>query len=277
MRVREVVVRMSASFATGHITHLTKKPTLKREMAPPPSISAKRAASKRKVQRAWPSGAAAQVRASRCASWAPSSLCGCVTRGRRRSITPSPAAANSRRTREMVVRLTSTASLMAVSVQPGPPGPQSALSKMRARVIARAADCPWPITSSSRARCAASKTIGCRRAYCLTGKCNPRGVVASRDILPQLPHNGRIRSARTALCQDTDAVESHHLTQGRRSRNGVQGAGPLVRRSRTGDAAWAADHGGARRTARGARPRVADRSRPWRLHTRPRRGENGSV
>jgi len=71
-------------------------------------------------------------------------------------------------------------------------------------------------------------------AYCLTEECNPRGVVASRDILPRLPHNGRIRSAAAALCQHTDAVGPHRLTQGRRSRNGVQGARPLVRRSRTG-------------------------------------------
>ncbi len=70
--------------------------------------------------------------------------------------------------------------------------------------------------------------------YCLTEECNPRGVVASRDILPRLPHNGRIRSAAAALCQHTDAVGPHRLTQGRRSRNGVQGARPLVRRSRTG-------------------------------------------
>jgi len=38
--------------------------------------------------------------------------------------------------------------------------------------------------------------------YCLTEECNPCGVVASRDILPRMPHNGRIRSARTALCQE---------------------------------------------------------------------------
>ena len=72
------------------------------------------------------------------------------------------------------------------------------------------------------------------QSYCLTEECNPCGVVASRDILPRLPHNGRLRSARTALCQDTDAIEPQRLTQGRRSRNGVQGARPLVRRSRTG-------------------------------------------
>jgi hypothetical protein len=72
------------------------------------------------------------------------------------------------------------------------------------------------------------------RTHCLMEECNPCGVVASRDILPRLPHNGRLRSARTALCQHTDAVEPPRLTQGRRSRNGVQGAGPLVRRSRTG-------------------------------------------
>ncbi len=79
--------------------------------------------------------------------------------------------------------------------------------------------------------------------YCLMEECNPCGVVASRDILLRLPHNGRIRSARTALCQDTDAVEPQRLTQGRRSRNGVQGARPLVRRSRTGGTGRSADHG----------------------------------
>ena len=79
-------------------------------------------------------------------------------------------------------------------------------------------------------------------AYCLTEECNPCEVVASRDILPRLPHNGRLRSARTALCQGTDAVAPHRLTPGRRSRNGVQGAGPFVRRSRTGGVGRSADH-----------------------------------
>ena len=74
--------------------------------------------------------------------------------------------------------------------------------------------------------------------YCLMEECNPCGVVASRDILLRLPHNGRIRSARTALCQDTDAVEPQRLTHRvAAAETGFKGRAPWS--GAAGQGAWA--------------------------------------
>src|SRR5436190_23751800 len=66
------------------------------------------------------------------------------------------------RTRATVAGLTSTATAIAASVQPGPASPWVALSRMRAWVNALAGATPRPIMVCSRARSASDRTTMCR-------------------------------------------------------------------------------------------------------------------
>lgn len=107
------------------------------------SSSTSLAASRRSDQRACPIGGALQASATRWASWAPSSLRRYSrVGGRRFSAASTPCSTHCRRTRNTVGWLTSTASAMASSTQPGPPGAWSALSRIRAWVSLRAGAVP---------------------------------------------------------------------------------------------------------------------------------------
>src|SRR5215212_2958476 len=66
------------------------------------------------------------------------------------------------RTRATVAGLTSTATAIAASVQPGPASPWLALSRMRAWVNALAGATPRPIMVCSRARSSSDRTTMCR-------------------------------------------------------------------------------------------------------------------
>src|SRR6266511_4736174 len=66
------------------------------------------------------------------------------------------------RTRATVAGLTSTATAIAASVQPGPASPWLALSRMRAWVSALAGATPCPIRVWSRARSSSERTTMCR-------------------------------------------------------------------------------------------------------------------
>src|SRR5215204_6054303 len=68
----------------------------------------------------------------------------------------------SRPTRATVAGLTSTATAIAASVQPGPASPWLALSRMRAWVNALAGATPRPIMVCSRARSSSDRTTMCR-------------------------------------------------------------------------------------------------------------------
>ncbi len=113
------------------------------------SNSTSLSASRRRVQRLRPFGAGLQATAIRCASWAPSSF---RSRnwpdGRGRSAASGPSSTHRVRTRSTVEQLTSSASTMWSSLQAGPPGPSSALSRMRACIRVRAAAFPTRSNSS---------------------------------------------------------------------------------------------------------------------------------
>src|SRR3954451_7955616 len=112
-------------------------------------------ARRRKVQRACPAGGVPQAAAITWASSAPSALRGYTRSGGvRSSAARSPWVTYSRRTRETVAGCTSSAPAMAASVQPGPPSPWFALSRIRARVSCRAGAVPRPITVRNCARSA---------------------------------------------------------------------------------------------------------------------------
>src|SRR5581483_8402184 len=127
-------------------------------------------ASRRKVQRACPAGGAPQAAAITWASSAPSALRGYTRSGGvRSSAARSPWVTYSRRTRETVAGCTSKAPAMAASVQPGPPSPWFALSRIRARVSCRAGAAPCP----SRVRNCARSASESLTAY----------LVFTRDLL----------------------------------------------------------------------------------------------
>src|SRR5713101_501120 len=81
--------------------------------------------------------------------------------GLRLSAASKPPCAKLWRARPTVDSPTSRASWICRLDQRGPCGPQSALSKMRARVILRAGACPALISASRSRRCSAVKTMLC--------------------------------------------------------------------------------------------------------------------
>jgi hypothetical protein len=118
---------------------LSTRRTVWYEIASTTSSSTSLSARRRSDQRARPSGGAPQDRATNRASCSPVSFRSYRrVGGRRSSAAASPSSRYCRRTRNTVGWLTSTASAMAMSTHPGPPGAWSALSKMRAWVNLRA-------------------------------------------------------------------------------------------------------------------------------------------
>src|SRR5262249_14149474 len=112
-------------------------------------------ASSRSVQRVRPAGGAPQARAIRRASCAPSSFRAYCRSGTLRSGAASrPAAPSARRTRWPVAGWPSKAPARAASVQPGPPSPWLAFSRIRAWASRRAGPVPRPRSVWSRARSA---------------------------------------------------------------------------------------------------------------------------
>src|SRR5271155_2908782 len=110
--------------------------------------------SRRRLQRANPSGAGEQARAINFASVAPSKI-----RGRaefelylRTSVASNPSSTNCRRALPTVLTLASSAAAISLSVQPSPASEVSAFSRMRAFVISCADRLPELITASSRSR-----------------------------------------------------------------------------------------------------------------------------
>src|SRR5271154_3077522 len=110
--------------------------------------------SRRRLQRATPSGAGEQARAINLASVAPSKI-----RGRaefelylRTSVASNPSSTNCRRALPTVLTLASSAAAISLSVQPSPASEVSAFSRMRAFVISCADRLPELITASSRSR-----------------------------------------------------------------------------------------------------------------------------
>lgn len=98
------------------------------------------------VQCTCPDGAGEQAKATRCASASPSIRLGRCEQGKQRSSAAARlCSTNCWRTRPIVVVLTSSASLICSSVQAGPSGLASALSKMRACRSLRAAAFPAEI------------------------------------------------------------------------------------------------------------------------------------
>jgi hypothetical protein len=95
-----------------------------------------------------PFGAGLHANATRCASWAPSSLRGCAWRdGRGRSAASNRSSTHRLRTRSTVERLTSRTSAMALSLKRGPASPSPARRACprlgtRSRLIQPAADLP---------------------------------------------------------------------------------------------------------------------------------------
>src|SRR3712207_3214215 len=107
------------------------------------SSSTSLSARSRSDQRAKPSGGVLQATAIKRASCAPSSFRWYRRRGARRlRAASSPSSTNCLRTRATVGWLTSTASAIASSTHPGPSGPWSALSRIRACVSVRAGAVP---------------------------------------------------------------------------------------------------------------------------------------
>src|SRR5277367_5641695 len=110
--------------------------------------------SRRRLQRANPSGAGEQARAINFASVAPSKI-----RGRaefelylRTSVASNPSSTNCRRALPTVLTLVSNAATISRSVQPSPASDVSALSRMRAFVINCADRLPELISAASRSR-----------------------------------------------------------------------------------------------------------------------------
>src|SRR5208337_4086831 len=113
--------------------------------------------SRRKLQRANPSGAGEQVRAINFASAAPSK-----TRGRaefglylRLSAASSPSSTSRRRVRPIVSILVSSATEIALSLHPSPASDTSAFKRIRAFVSDCAGCLPEPVIASSRSRSSA--------------------------------------------------------------------------------------------------------------------------
>src|SRR6266851_4427550 len=130
------------------IVFFSVRRTVSYETASTISNSTNLSASRRRVQRLRPCGAGLQATAIRCASWAPSSLRSRTwPDGHGRSAASGPSSTHRVRTRSTVERLTSSASTIWSSLQAGPPGPSSVLSRMRACISVRAA--AFPARSSS--------------------------------------------------------------------------------------------------------------------------------
>ncbi len=117
------------------------------------SSSTSLSAKSRNVHRACPAGGSPQQSAIRWASPLPSSLRGRWPPVRRWfSAASSPSVTYRLRIRWAVGSLTSRASVMARSLQPGPSEDSSALSRIRAWVSFRAGACPVAINPRSWAR-----------------------------------------------------------------------------------------------------------------------------
>src|SRR5439155_789216 len=145
------------------VVFLSVRRTVWYEIASTISSSTSLSAKSRKVQCACPSGGSPQASATRWASCSPSSLRRYVRRGARRLRAASrPSSTNWRRTRATVGWLTSSASAMASSVQPGPTGRLSAFSKMRAWVSLRAGAVPAAMRCWSWSRWESVRTTGNR-------------------------------------------------------------------------------------------------------------------
>jgi len=110
--------------------------------------------SKRRVQRAKPSGVGEQAKVISLASVAPSKMRGRAEFGLylRASVASNPSSTSCRRTLPTVLRLVSNAAAISRSVQPSPASEVSAFSRIRAFVISCADRLPEPMSASSRAR-----------------------------------------------------------------------------------------------------------------------------
>src|SRR5208337_804837 len=110
--------------------------------------------SRRRLQRANPSGAGEPVRAINLASAAPSKIRGRAEFGLylRFSVASNPSSTSCCRVRETVLMLVSSAAEIALSLQPSPPSDTSAFSRMRAFVSSCAELLPARINASSRSR-----------------------------------------------------------------------------------------------------------------------------
>src|SRR5271157_4794273 len=110
--------------------------------------------SRRRLQRANPSGAGEPVRAINLASAAPSKIRGRAEFGLylRFSVASNPSSTSCCRVRETVLMLVSSAAEIALSLHPSPPSDTSAFSRMRALVSSCAELLPARINASSRSR-----------------------------------------------------------------------------------------------------------------------------
>src|SRR5208282_5828833 len=106
--------------------------------------------SRRRLQRANPSGAGEQVRAINLASAAPSKIRGRAEFGLylRFSVASNPSSTSCCRVRETVLMLVSSAAEIALSLHPSPPSDTSAFSRMRALVSSCAELLPARINAS---------------------------------------------------------------------------------------------------------------------------------
>ncbi len=113
--------------------------------------------SRRKLQRANPSGAGEQVRAINFASAAPSKIRGRAEFGLclRVSAAAIPSSTSRRRVRPILLMLVSNAAEIALSLQPSPASDTSAFNRMRAFVSDCAGCLPAQIIASSRSRSSA--------------------------------------------------------------------------------------------------------------------------
>src|SRR5208337_4863450 len=113
--------------------------------------------SRRKLQRANPTGAGEQVRAINFASAAPSKIRGRAEFGLylRVSAAAIPSSTSRRRVRPILLMLVSNAAESALSLQPSPASDTSAFSRMRAFVSDCAGCLPAQIIASSRSRSSA--------------------------------------------------------------------------------------------------------------------------
>src|SRR5208337_608287 len=110
--------------------------------------------SRRKLQRANPSGAGEQVRAINFASAVPSKIRGRAEFGLylRLSVASNPSSTSCRRSRPILLMLVSNAAEIALSLHPSPISDVSAFNRMRALVSNCAGLLPAWIKASSRAR-----------------------------------------------------------------------------------------------------------------------------
>ena len=110
--------------------------------------------SRRKLQRANPSGAGEQVRAISFASDAPSKIRGRAEFGLylRFSVDSNPSSTSCRRTRPTLLTLVSSAAAIALSLHPSPASDTSAFRRMRALVNSCAEFLPARTRTSSRSR-----------------------------------------------------------------------------------------------------------------------------